>query len=104
VAAAEVVTVEMGKGRDKRKRNADKLSRRTKEEEEIVGALEAEVFWRMLKSSCSRPPSDPPVLGEPDVPVRAPIKPRPNFRSGAIAMREPAPESEFMLLKSRSFK
>jgi hypothetical protein len=97
----------MGKGRDKRRRNAKRLGQRTREEQEIVRALEAEHARisrkYMLKRSGSRPPSDPPILGEADAPVHAPLKPRPNLRSGAIAMPEPELESELVLLRPRSF-
>jgi hypothetical protein len=93
----------MGKGRDKRRRNAQKPWERTRQEEEVVEAFEAAEFWRqMRKRSSSRAPSDPPVFGEPDAPVRAPLKPSPNLRSGAIALREPESEIEFLVLKSRS--
>jgi hypothetical protein len=94
----------MGKGRDKRRRRVEQLGQRTKQEEEIVGAIEAEYARSMSfmrKRSASRPPSDP-ILGEPDALVSAPLKPRPNRRSGAIAIPEPESENEFMLLKPRS--
>jgi hypothetical protein len=76
-----------------------------KEEEEIVRAFEAE--WdayslkRMRKRSGSRPPSDPPVLGEPDAPIYAPLRPKPNLRSGAIALPQPESEDAFMTLEPR---
>ena len=92
----------MGKGRDKRRRKAKQLGQRTKEEEEVVRAIEAEVAQRMRKRGGSRPRIDP-ALGEPDALVSAPLKPRPNRRSGAIAMPEPEPENEFILLKPRAF-
>ena|SRR6266478_5956240 len=96
----------MGKGRDKRRRNTKKLGRRTKEEEEIVQACEAEDAYRLkrlTKPSGSRPPSDPPVLGEPDAPVRAPLKHRPNLRSGAVAVSEPEPEEVFSVIRPTVF-
>ena len=94
----------MGKGRDKRRRKARDLGRRTREEEQIVRACEAEDerrLGRLARRSGRHRPSDPPVLGEPDAPVRAPLKPRPNLRSGAIALPEPEPEKESVLLKSK---
>ena len=111
----------MGKGRDKRRRNARKLGQRTKEEEEIVQAFEAkdaefrrraalkarepDVIVELGKStregSARREPSDPPVSGEPDSFVRAPLRPRPNLRSGAVAITEPEPEEGFAVLKPR---
>jgi hypothetical protein len=96
----------MGKGRDKWRRNAKKLGKRTKEEEEIVRAIEAEVEYRLKrirKRSSSSPPSDPPVLDEPDAPVRAPLKPRPNLRSGAVAVSEPEPEEVFSVIRPTVF-
>ena len=103
----------MGKGRDKRKRNARKFYGRTREEEEIVRAFEAEhaafeakharISGKYMPKRSERPPSDSPILGEPGAPVRAPLKPRPNLRSGEIAMPEPESENEFMLLKPRSY-
>jgi hypothetical protein len=96
----------MGKGRGKRRRNTKRLGRRTKEEEEIVQACEAEDAYRLkrlTKRSSSRPPSDPPILGEPDVSVRAPLKPRPNLRSGAVAVSEPEPEEVFSAIRPMVF-
>jgi hypothetical protein len=87
----------MGKRRDKRRRNTKKLVLRTKEEEEIVRAIEAEVEHRLkrIRKRSSSPSSEPPAFGEPDAPVRAPLNPRPNLRSGAVAASEPEPEEVF---------
>lgn len=99
----------MGKGRDKRRRSAKKLGQRTNEEEEIVRAIESEVANRLkrigkrCKRSGSSPPSDPPVLGEPDVSVRSSLKPRPNLRSGAVAVSEPEPEEVFSVIRRTLF-
>jgi hypothetical protein len=96
----------MGKRRDKRGRSAKNLGQRTKEEEETVRAIEAEYAYsrkRMLKRNVSCPPSDPPVLDEPDAPVRAPLKPRPNLRSGAVAVSEPEPEEVFSVIRPTVF-
>ena len=38
----------------------------------------------------------PPILGETDPLVRSPLKPKPHFRSGAIALPEPEPEHAFL--------
>jgi hypothetical protein len=48
------------------------------------------------KYLAARAGSDPPpILGEPDSPVRAPLKPKPHLRSGVIALLEPEPEDAF---------
>lgn len=75
----------MGKGRDRRKRRVKKNNRQV-----TVGTL------TVPKSS-----GDPPVLGEPDAPVLAPLKPRPHLRSGAIAIPEPEPEGTFVVVSPR---
>jgi len=72
----------MGKGRDKRKLKA--IQRRI-----IADAL------AVLRGS------DPPILGEPDAPVYAPLKPKPNLRSGAVALPKPEPEDAFLIVKPR---
>jgi hypothetical protein len=112
----------MGKGRGKQRRNAKKLGQRTRQEEEIVRAFEAkgEEFRRRLaleakdtdviaelqkrtrERSAGRELSDPPVFGGPDPLVRAPLRPRPNLRSGGIAIQEPESQIEFVVLKPRS--
>ncbi len=42
------------------------------------------------------PWTDPPLLGDPDAPVRVPRKPKPHLRSGAMAIPPPEPEDEFV--------
>ena len=101
-----LLAARMGKGRDKRRRNAKKQGRRTKEEEEIVRALEAEdariSAKYMRKRSGSRPSNDPPNLGEPDAPVRSPLRPRPTPSSAAIALPEPEPEEFSVVMPHRA--
>jgi hypothetical protein len=75
----------MGKGRDKRRREAEELSQLTID----VGT-----------HAHAAAGSDPPTLGGPDVPVNAPLKPKPHIRSGAIAVPEPEPEDSFFVLKA----
>ena len=79
----------MGKGRDKRRREAEELNQLTME----VARAYAEAEARL-------PRRDPPALGEPDAPVNAPIKPKPNLRSGAIALPEPEPEDALSVVKA----
>jgi hypothetical protein len=81
----------MGKGRDKRRRKANKLNQRIRDE---VAHAYAEALATLSGS-------DPPILGEPDAPVYAPLKPKPNLRSGAIALPEPAQEDTFLMLRPR---
>jgi hypothetical protein len=77
----------MGKGRDKRRRKAKK-SETTKSAPRVVVEL---------------PSTDPPpILGEPDAPVPAPLRPKPHVRSGAVAVPEPAPEDEFEVVHPRA--
>jgi len=59
----------MGKARDKRKRKA-----------------KARVIAEALATLSG---SGPPTVGEPDAPVDAPLKPKPNIRPVAIAVPEP---------------
>lgn len=96
----------MGKGGDKRRRNAKNLGQRTKEEERIVRALEAEDARIRSKYARkhigTRPPSEPPVIGESDAPVRAPLKPKPYLRSGAIALPEPELAELFVVTPRRA--
>jgi hypothetical protein len=70
-------------GRDKQKRKAKKQNQRTRE-----------VFTTVSGG-------DPPILGEPDIPVRAPLKPEPHIRSGAIAVPEPEPEDAFLTVNPK---
>jgi hypothetical protein len=59
----------MAKGRDKRKRS----QRKTAAQAPKIDAR----------------PGDPPAGGDADPLVRAPLKPKPHLRSGAIALSEP---------------
>jgi hypothetical protein len=77
-----VLGTTMAKRRGKKRRNASKQSQRITGE---LNRLCLEPVARLLDS-------EPPILGEPDVPVYSPLKPRPNLRSGAIALPEPEPE------------
>ena len=79
----------MGKGRDKRRRKAKKQTLR-----EEIRAIEKAVLAKLSGS-------DPPILGEPDAPVFAPLKPKPHLRSGAIAIPEPEPENAFVALEAK---
>jgi hypothetical protein len=102
----------MGKGRDKRKRKHKKQSQRTREELDLVKEREMERAEHAdaerraklsPKSLVARAGSDPPpILGEPDTPVRAPLRPKPHLRSGAIALREPEPEDAFFTVNPKS--
>ena len=75
---------------DKRRREAEELNQLTMDE----GARAcAEAVARL-------PRRDPPAQGEPDVPVNAPLKPKPNLRSGAIALPEPEPEDALSVAKA----
>lgn len=56
-----------------------------------------------LGALAARAGSDPPpILGEPDTPVRAPLKPKPHLRSGAIALPEPEPEEFSAVMAQRA--
>ena len=100
----------MGKGREKRRRKANKQRQRTREErdpvkEKVLERFEAE--WRPCGTASEarsvRAGSDPPpILGEPDTPVRAPLKPKPHLRSGALALLEPEPEDAFLTVNQKS--
>lgn len=72
----------MGKGPDKRRR------RPKKQRESLTEELNRITFETLERLSAS----DPPTLDEPDAPVFAPLKPRPNLRSGSVAVPEPEPE------------
>jgi hypothetical protein len=76
----------MGKGRDKRRRQAKRKDQKT------ISAARAK----------AGPSSDPPVPDEPDASVPAPVKPKPHLRSGAMALPEPEPEDELVVVTSRS--
>ena len=61
------------------------------------------LFPLRLGALAARAGSDPPpILGEPDTPVRAPLKPKPHLRSGAIALLEPEPEDAFLAVNPKS--
>jgi hypothetical protein len=98
----------MGKGRDKRKRNRQRATEEIdlvrEKEMERVAREDAERRARLSpKHFAGRPSSDPPpILGEPDPRVRAPLKPKPHLRSGAIALCEPKSEEQLLIVKSKS--
>jgi hypothetical protein len=102
----------MGRGSQKRRRKANKQKQRTREEPDLVREREVarrETLRRELPSTfrmgalAARAGSDPPpILGEPDTPVRAPLKPKPHLRSGAIALLEPPPEDAFLTVNPKS--
>ncbi len=81
----------MGKGRDKRRREVKELNELTRD---VVARAYAE-------ASATLSGSYPPALGEPDIPVRAPLKPKPHIGSGAIAVPEPEPEGAFLTAKPK---
>ena len=81
----------MGKGRDKRRRKAKKQNFATRAE--IASAYtEAETALR---------PRNPPALEEPDAPVLAPLKLKPNLRSGAVALPQPESDDPFSIVMPR---
>jgi hypothetical protein len=106
----------MGKGRKKRK----KQTQRTREERDLVKEKEMERVEReeterrarlraeeerRAKFSPKHLPArgdPPPILGETDPLVRAPLKPKPHLRSGAIALPEPEPEDTVLTANPRS--
>jgi hypothetical protein len=102
----------MGKGREKSRRKANKQKQRTREEYDLVKEKEMERAERAdaerrarlsPKYLAARAGSDPPPrIGEPDTPVRAPLKPKPHLRSGAIALLEPQPEDAFLTVNPKS--
>jgi hypothetical protein len=101
----------MGKGRQKRRRKANRQAQRTREELDPVKDMEigraerADAERRAMLSRkylAARAGSDPPpILGEPDSLVPAPLRPKPHLRSGAIALREPEPEDAFLIVSPR---
>lgn len=100
----------MGKRREKRRRN----KQRTTDEIDLVKEKEMDRVERERadaerraklypKPLAARAGSDPPpILGEPDTLVRAPLKPKPHLRSGAIALPEPEPEEAFLTVNPKS--
>ena len=81
----------MGKSRDKRRREAKELNELTID---VGSHASAEALAG----------SDPPTLGDPDVPVRAPLKPKPHIRSGAIAVPQPEPEDASLTANPKNSK
>jgi len=77
----------MGKGRDKRRREAKELNQLT---------IDVGTYAHAAAGS------DPPTLSGPDVPVNAPLRPKPHIRSGAIAVPEPEPENAFLTADPKS--
>jgi hypothetical protein len=97
----------MGNGNKKRKHK--KQSQRTGEERDLlkrkmerVEREDAERRSKLSKKSLAAGSDPPPTFGEPDTPVRAPLRPKPHLRSGAIALREPEPEDAFFNVNPRS--
>ncbi len=80
----------MGKGRDKHRRKAKKQNLATR----------AEVARAYAVAEATLRRRNPPTLDEPDAPVPAPLKPKPNLRSGAIALPEPESEDAFSVAKA----
>ena len=101
----------MGTRRQKRMRNAKGQREQPREELDLVrekemDRVELEDAERRAKVSRRHLPvrpsgGPPPILGEPDPLVRAPLKPRPLLRSGAIAL-EPEPEDSFVALNPKT--
>jgi hypothetical protein len=56
--------------------------------------------YRRVEAEARLPRRDPPALDDPDAPVNAPLKPKLNLRSGAIALPEPAPEDALSVVKA----
>ena len=81
----------MGKGRDKRRRKAKKQNVSTR----------TEVARGYGKAEATTRRRNPPTLDEPDAPVPASLKPKPNDRSGAVALRQPEPDEAFSIVTPR---
>jgi len=98
----------MGKRRDTTKRNRQRATEEIdivrEKEMERVEREDAERRARLSpKHLAGRPSSDPPpILGEPSPRVRAPLKPKPHLRSGAIALCEPESEDPLLIVKPKS--
>ena len=75
----------MGKGRDKRRRKAKKQNLATR----------AEVARAYAEAEATLRRRNPPPIDEPDAPVRAPLTPKPNLHSGAVALPEPESDDVF---------
>lgn len=83
----------MGKGRDRRRRKAKKQNH----------AIRAEIVRAYAEAEATLRRGNPPALGEPDTPdapILAPLKPKPNRWSGAVALPEPEPEDAFLVTKA----
>jgi len=79
------------------------MERVRREEAERRGRLLAEEERRAKLSPKHLPArgDPPPILGETDPLVRAPLKPKPHLRSGAIAIPEPEPEVAFLTVNPK---
>jgi hypothetical protein len=80
----------MGKGRDKRRRTAKKQNIATR----------AEIARAYTEAEAALRRRNPPAL-EPDAPVLAPLKPKPNPRSGAVALPQPESDGAFSIVMPR---
>ncbi len=78
--------VAMGSGHDKKKRRAKRAASRAMERARRDEARAVEPG--------APPPAGPSDAGDPDALVGAPLKPRPNLRSGAVAIPEPTESEE----------
>src|SRR5215472_14842034 len=102
----------MRRGRENNRRKANRRRQRPREEIDLVKEKEmeraereaAELRAMFPSRSLPAPPSSdlPPILGEPDSLVRAPLKPKPHTHSGAIALPEPETEDAFFTVNPKS--
>jgi len=81
----------MGKGREKRRRKAKKQNVATR----------AEIARAYTEAEAALRPRNLPALEEPDAPVLAPLKPKPNLRSGAVALPQPESDDGFSIVTPR---
>ncbi len=81
----------MGKGRDKRRRKAKKHNLATR----------AEIARAYAEAEATLGRRNPPALEEPDAPVLVPLKPKPNLRSGAVALPQPESDDAFSIATPR---
>lgn len=79
----------MGKGRDKRNRKAKKQN--------LARGAEVARAYAEVEAALGR--RNPPALEEPDAPVLAHLKPKPNLRSGAVALPQPESDDAFSIVK-----